>query len=110
MSQVWLIEDEDELRELFQDIFSSPIVEIKTFSNSKDLFKELSVSTPNLLFLDLNIKEKTSGIDIAKMISKEIPKVLLTGHASDTLDSSCFIKILEKPYDINKIKELINNY
>lgn len=86
-----------------------------------ELFKQLSVVQPKLVFLDFNLSEKHTGYELTAKIKSILPaaKVLLLLGTFDTVDEAAMEKCgasdkIVKPFDSNKFiaicKQLIDAF
>ncbi len=76
----------DKLSQMLNNIFINHDYNAKityTCDNSNDLFNYLNKNTIDVLFLDINLKDKLTGLDIAEQIrskNKKIYIIFTTGH------------------------------
>jgi DNA-binding NtrC family response regulator len=102
---IFYLDDETDLLEIFIDTFSSPDRVITTFSDPLVAVEAIRKTPPDILFIDYRLP-KFTGEQIAQMIDPQIPKALVTGD----LEVKCkydFVAVLEKPYNISQIEELL---
>ena len=76
----------DKLSHMLENIFIQNDYNAKityTCDNADDLFDYLSKNNTDVLFLDINLKNKLTGLDIAERIRKKNKKIYIiftTGH------------------------------
>jgi len=69
---------------------------------------------PNLILMDIRLAGGLDGIEAAEeiLIKKKIPIVFMTGYATEEIKERVLktnpVDYLEKPVDINKIKQIID--
>ena len=101
------LDDEPDLCVIFRDIFSSEEVIIETYTESLKAIQGIKMDPPDLIFLDYRLPNIT-GDEVAMMLDKDIPKVLITGDINIKTDYS-FLRIISKPFKIDEINELISS-
>lgn len=82
--------------------------------NSKEAFAAIDKHKPNVLILDINLREKYNGVDVLKKALEAVPgarAAMLTGLGDNgIMDESlkCGAKVvLKKPIVIAKLRETI---
>jgi DNA-binding NtrC family response regulator len=105
---IWYVDDEPCLCEIFKEFFTTKDVNVKVFLNPNDALEEAKTVTPDILFIDYRLPS-TTGDEIAQMLSPSIPKYLITGEQSVSTVYN-FIEIFQKPYKSKVIREVINGY
>jgi two-component system OmpR family response regulator len=82
--------------------------------NSKDAFELIDDFAPDVIVLDINLREQYSGIDVLRTARQKHPgikSIMLTGleKCEDTKDAVEYGAniIIKKPVAINSIKEAI---
>lgn len=103
----WVIDDEIELGELFVDLFSSPECYVVHFNNPNEVINALKKESPDLFFIDYRMP-KMDGDELAKFLPKNIPKYLITGEINPQVKSE-FTEILQKPYKIEKVFQILES-
>jgi DNA-binding NtrC family response regulator len=106
-TKVYYLDDEPDLLDLFSHTFTSPEVEVKTFTDASEFTLAVQAERPDVVFLDFRLSQ-SSGYSIAQNLDPSIRKVLITGDASVT-ESHSFERVFEKPYSIPMIKEYLKN-
>ncbi len=104
--EIYYLDDEVDLLEIFSDTFSSEDVKIKTFSDPSLFILEVNKNNPDLVFMDFRLPHIT-GDEIALKLNKEIPKAIISGDLNLALKSD-IEDVFEKPYDVKKICDFIN--
>ncbi len=99
------LDDEADLCEMFKENMESPEVQIWTFTDPKDLFKQVEAIQPDLVFLDYRLPN-TNGDLVAARLDPSIPKVMITGDF-DVEPQSNFQKILQKPFSFSELESYI---
>jgi DNA-binding NtrC family response regulator len=105
---VYYIDDEPYLLEIFSDLFSNDEVKISLFSDPEKLFETVRKNPPDLMFID-NRLPNISGDQIGLCLDQSIPKVLITGD----LSVSCLAKfevIMQKPFKIKEIQAILDKH
>ena len=115
--RILIIDDEKTLLENIGDFLKGSGYAVFTSSNSTDGLELLRNHDPELLLLDLHLKEGLAGIQVlraAKMLKPDLKIVILSGFGEDeetmnnclSLGASTF---LSKPTSLKKLAETIKN-
>lgn len=107
-TKIYYLDDEEEILEIFYDLFSNPKREITLFSDHREAIKTIESTHPHLLFIDYRLPGCT-GEEIAKNLGRSFPIVLITGDINLKTDFA-FEAILEKPFDKKMINQLIDKH
>ena len=106
--KIYYVDDEPELCELFEDLFSDTGITITSFTDSQIALEKITLEPPDLLFMDFRMPG-LNGVELAKKSSPEIKKFLISGENNLKSDYP-FEKILSKPLDTVLIREIIKTY
>jgi CheY-like chemotaxis protein len=106
--KVYYIDDEKDLCENFSDFFSSPEIQVTTFTEPLKAIEAVKQNLPDVLFIDYRLPG-TTGDELAKSIPAEIPKFLITGDIGLKVEYA-FIKIFSKPYRPQEIQQVLEGY
>ncbi|KMT66404.1 response regulator [Catenovulum maritimum] len=101
------LDDELSYCEMFEEYFASDNLEIFTFSSANKAIKFCNDSERkiDLAFLDYRLAD-TTGVEVAKAISSDIPKILVTGELTKP-NSDEFIYFISKPFKFSEIEEIL---
>ncbi|MCL7987437.1 response regulator [Sphingobacterium sp. lm-10] len=113
MRTIFLLEDDEGIRDVLEILLSSEGYLVQSFASIEEFNnRDISVS-PNLYIFDVMLPDG-SGIDLCKEIKKnptndDIPVVIMSAHAylkdiKDVCDPQDFIT---KPFEINHLLERI---
>lgn len=119
MRKIFLVEDDQAIREVLEMVLSSGNYDVQSFSTFR-AFTERDINvTPDLYMFDVMLPDG-SGIDLCDEIKKDvdnngIPIIIMSAHA--TLDHICRScepdDFIPKPFDIDalllKVHEIIEN-
>lgn len=105
--KVYYLDDEIDLLEIFQVLFSTSEIEISTFFDPMVAMAAIAASPPDLFIIDYRLP-KMSGDQIAQKLDHSIPKVLVTGEL-DVKYESTFQAVFSKPFNSKVIREFLNN-
>lgn len=106
--KIYYVDDEPELCELFEDLFSDEDVFIKSFPDPLKALEEINQNQPDILFMDYRMPG-LSGVELAQKTNVEIKKFLISGENNLRTDYP-FERILSKPLDTLLIRELIKSF
>jgi DNA-binding NtrC family response regulator len=111
--KILIIDDERNLRLLFQKHFGKRGYDVVTASDGKEGIEKLRNEHPDLVFLDLVMPEM-DGIETLthiREIDKDVVVVILTGYPPmDTALKGNYLNIYDymtKPFDLNKLEKTI---
>ena len=115
MSDILIVDDERDIRELVSDILEDEGYSTRTAANSESCLAELEKERPNLIILDIWLKDSAmDGIDILKHVKKtmpEIPVVIISGHGNIEIAVAAIKQgaydFIEKPFNIDQLTVVI---
>lgn len=108
MLTIIYVDDEPDLLEMFSEIFSTPDITIRGFSDPDQAIAEIKKTPVDLVFLDYRLK-KTTGDKVALQIDPKIPKALITGDLQVKCEAE-FKAYFEKPMKIDEIRNFISSF
>lgn len=110
MKEIFIVEDDDGIRELLEFLLVSREYAVKTFPTVRTFENRLPQETPDLFLLDIMLPDG-NGLDLCKQLKKalatrSIPVVLMSAHAhiSKMEGADDFIA---KPFDVDDLVERI---
>lgn len=104
---VWMLDDDKDLTMIFQQCFSTKLIEITTFNQPELFIEKIKTFSPDIVFIDYRMPN-LSGFDVVKNVPSNIKKVLLTGEL-DIDYKDYFDEIFYKPYKFDAIINLLND-
>lgn len=105
---VYYLDDEVDLLDVFHEIYSSDEITITTFSQPDKAIAAINSEPPDLLLLD-NRLPGTTGDLIAQKLDPNIPKALISGDL--TLEpKAIFVKVFSKPFNSKDMSEFLDFY
>lgn len=106
MKEIFIVEDDDGIRELLEFLLVSQQYSVKTFPTSRAFHKTVPKKVPDLFLLDIMLPDG-NGVDLCRELkknaeTKKIPVVLMSAHAdiSRTEGADDFIA---KPFDVDEL-------
>lgn len=106
--QIVLIDDEKELCEIFSILFSTKLVQVKTFTDHLKAIESIAENPPHLVFIDYRLVD-INGVEIAERLNAKIPKILMTGEVFP-VENKLFDKVIPKPYTESEVWSVIQYY
>jgi len=103
--KVVYIDDEELLCQMFKEYLHSNEIDITVFTDEELAIEYCNKSNPDLIFIDYRLK-KLNGVDVAKAITSDSIKTLITGEL-DVMMATCFDHKIEKPYRLAYLKDFI---
>ncbi len=115
MSDILIVDDERDIRELIADILEDEGYSARKAANSDECMTQLETATPALLILDIWLKDSNmDGIDILKVAKKEypdVPVVIISGHGNVEIAVAAIKQgaydFIEKPFNIDQLMVVI---
>lgn len=105
---VYYLDDEETLCEIFSAHISSDQINVTTFSDSNETIEACKNNPPDILFIDYRLPGTTGDLVVLD-IDESIPKVLVTGDLSYNSRYQ-FNKIISKPCNYKEVKNIIDEY
>jgi two-component system nitrogen regulation response regulator NtrX len=115
MSDILIVDDERDIRELIGDILEDEGFTTRLAGNSTEAMAEIDAEAPALLILDIWLKDsKMDGIDILKAVKRdkpEVPVVIISGHGNIEIAVAAIKQgaydFIEKPFNIDQLLVVI---
>ena len=115
MGDILVVDDEKDIRELIADILRDEGHTVRLAANSDQCFGEINSEEPDLVILDIWLKEsKLDGIDILKSVKRDnpaIPIVIISGHGNIEIAVAAVKQgaydFIEKPFNIDQLMVVI---
>ncbi|MEO1959738.1 MAG: response regulator, partial [Paracoccus sp. (in: a-proteobacteria)] len=86
MSDILIVDDERDIRELIADILRDEGFETRLAANSDEAVGALNAAEPALMILDIWLKDsRMDGIDILKQVRRnnpDVPVIIISGHGN----------------------------
>ncbi|WP_341861408.1 sigma-54 dependent transcriptional regulator [Gymnodinialimonas sp. 57CJ19] len=115
MSDILVVDDERDIRELICDILQDEGFSTRMAGNSDEAMAELNKAEPGLMILDIWLKDSNmDGIDIlghVKRDNPEVPVVIISGHGNVEIAVAAIKQgaydFIEKPFNIDQLMVVI---
>ena len=115
MSDILIVDDERDIRELIGDILKDEGFSVRLAGNSDDAMAEINKEPPALLILDIWLKDsQMDGIDILKAVKRDnpdVPVVIISGHGNIEIAVAAIKQgaydFIEKPFNIDQLMVVI---
>ncbi len=116
MSDILIVDDERDIRELISDILEDEGYKTRRAANSDEAMAEVNSDPPALMILDIWLKDsKMDGIDILMTVKRsnpDIPIVIISGHGNVEIAVAAIKQgaydFIEKPFNIDKLMVVIS--
>ncbi len=115
MKEIFIVEDDPDIRELIEYLLVSLRYKVESFPTAEDFMTEIAGHVPDLILLDIMLPDG-NGVEISKMLrdqqqTSETPVLLMSAHADDTiLRGHKANDFISKPFDIDDLIQRINQY
>ncbi len=115
MSDILIVDDERDIRELISEILRDEGYSTRVAANADEAMNAISSDPPALLILDLWLKDsRMDGIGILMAVKREhpgIPVVIISGHGNIEIAVAAIKKgaydFIEKPFNIDQLMVVI---
>ena len=115
MSDILIVDDERDIRELISDILEDEGYATRLAGNSDDAMAAVNTEPPALMILDIWLKDsKMDGIDILKSVKRDnpdVPVVIISGHGNVEIAVAAIKQgaydFIEKPFNIDQLMVVI---
>lgn len=116
MSNILIVDDEKDIRELIGDILKDEGYTVRLAANSDDCMAEINADAPSLMILDIWLKDsRMDGIDILKTVKRDnpdIPVVIISGHGNIEIAVAAIKQgaydFIEKPFNIDQLMVVVS--
>ena len=115
MSDILIVDDERDIRELISDILEDEGYATRLAGNSDECLAHLNTEAPALMILDIWLKDsRMDGIDILKHVKRDnpdVPVVIISGHGNIEIAVAAIKQgaydFIEKPFNIDQLLVVI---
>ena len=115
MSDILIVDDERDIRELISDILEDEGFPTRLAGNSDDAMAAINTAAPALIILDIWLKDsRMDGIDILKTVKRDnpdVPVVIISGHGNIEIAVAAIKQgaydFIEKPFNIDQLLVVI---
>ena len=115
MSDILIVDDERDIRELISDILKDEGFTTRLAANSDECMSEINTEPPALMILDIWLKDsRMDGIDILKTVKRDnpdIPIIIISGHGNIEIAVAAIKQgaydFIEKPFNIDQLTVVI---
>ncbi len=115
MSDILIVDDERDIRELISDILKDEGYKTRLAGNSDDAMLAINTEPPALMVLDIWLKDsRMDGIDILKTVKRDnpdVPVVIISGHGNIEIAVAAIKQgaydFIEKPFNIDQLLVVI---
>ncbi|MGY6547814.1 MAG: nitrogen assimilation response regulator NtrX [Roseinatronobacter sp.] len=115
MSDILIVDDERDIRELISEILEDEGYTTRRAANSDEAMAEVAGDPPAMMILDIWLKDsRMDGIDILMTVKRshpDIPIVIISGHGNVEIAVAAIKQgaydFIEKPFNIDKLMVVI---
>ncbi len=115
MSDILIVDDERDIRELIGDILRDEGYATRLACNSDECMAAIDAEPPALIILDIWLKDsRMDGIDILKAVRRDnpdVPVVIISGHGNIEIAVAAIKQgaydFIEKPFNIDQLLVVI---
>jgi two-component system nitrogen regulation response regulator GlnG len=110
---VWIIDDDQSIRWVLQKALQKAGVDVRSFSNGKDLLEVIEDDVPDVIVTDVRMPG-IDGLDLMNRVQTMypgLPVIIMTAHSDLESAVSAFhggaFEYLPKPFDLNEAVDLV---
>jgi len=115
MTDILIVDDERDIRELVSDILEDEGFTTRLAANADECMAAINAEPPGLLILDIWLKDsRMDGIDILKAVKRDnpdVPVVIISGHGNIEIAVAAIKQgaydFIEKPFNIDQLMVVI---
>ncbi len=115
MSDILIVDDERDIRELISDILKDEGYATRLAGTSDEAMAAINAEPPALMILDIWLKDsRMDGIDILKVVKRDnpdVPVVIISGHGNIEIAVAAIKQgaydFIEKPFNIDQLLVVI---
>ncbi|KQB17179.1 sigma-54-dependent Fis family transcriptional regulator [Rhodobacter capsulatus] len=116
MSDILIVDDEKDIRDLIADILKDEGYATRTAANSDACMEAINAEAPALMILDIWLKDsRMDGIDILKTVKRDnpdIPIIIISGHGNIEIAVAAIKQgaydFISKPFNIDQLMVVIS--
>lgn len=116
MSDILIVDDEKDIRELIAEILQDEGYATRMAANSDACMEAINAEAPALMVLDIWLKDsRMDGIDILKTVKRDnpdIPIIIISGHGNIEIAVAAIKQgaydFIEKPFNIDQLMVVIS--
>lgn len=116
MSDILIVDDEKDIRELISEILQDEGFATRMAANSDACMEAINAEAPALMILDIWLKDsRLDGIDILKTVKRDnpdIPIIIISGHGNIEIAVAAIKQgaydFIEKPFNIDQLMVVIS--
>mgnify|MGYP006198322185 FL=1 len=106
MKEIYIVEDNDHIRELLEFILIDQDYAVQSFPNARSFQNQITTKHPDLILMDVMLPDG-NGLDMCNSLgfNKEtsaIPVILMSAHANINKDN-CAVDFIPKPFDVDDL-------
>ncbi|MDD5422865.1 MAG: response regulator [Candidatus Omnitrophica bacterium] len=116
MEKILIVDDERDITQYCEMYLKQQGYDVKGAVNSEQAFAALETFNPDILILDINLREKYTGFDVLKkalQLNPQAKAVMLTGYGEDILLNDSLRQgarqAIVKPITVEKLLEVIKS-
>lgn len=108
MKQIYIVEDDNGIRELLEYLLSSADYSVATFPTAESFKKSIALQQPDLILMDIMLPDG-NGLDLCRGLGErqetnDVPVVLMSAHANlENLAENHASDFIAKPFDIEEL-------
>lgn len=106
MKEIYIVEDNDHIRELLEFILIDQDYAVQSFPNANSFQNQISSKHPDLILMDVMLPDG-NGLEMCNKLgfdkkTSSIPIILMSAHANISKDN-CAVDFIPKPFDVEDL-------
>ena len=103
MKEIFIVEDNDHIRELLEFILIDQDYVVKSFPNARSFQNQITSKHPDLILMDIMLPDG-NGLEMCNKLgfsedTSNIPVILMSAHANINKDN-CAVDFIPKPFAV----------
>jgi len=113
MNDIWVLDDDQSIRWVFEKALSKENLPCKTFSNTNEAINHFNHEAPSVIVSDIRMPGESGLTFLTKVKTRfpEIPIIIMTAYSDLDTAVSAFksgaFEYIAKPFDIDKVVKVI---
>ena len=108
MKEIFVVEDDTDIREMLEFLLESENYKVQSFPTAESFLNQLDLQRPDLILLDIMLPDG-NGVTICEELKTEeknlfLPIILMSAHINtSSFRKSCADDFIAKPFDIEDL-------
>ncbi|HET8886576.1 MAG TPA: response regulator [Salinimicrobium sp.] len=115
MKEIFIVEDDQDIRELLGFLLAGENYQIKSFASAQAFREGIVGQKPNLILMDTMLPDG-NGLELCRELRQDestisLPVVIMSAHSDLNISGeSCAIDFIAKPFDVDGLLATIKKH